>query len=317
LEFEGENGMECKKVRDRFSSLLEKDLDPLEEKIVREHLTSCQECQEDLKKFEKTIQWVHSVQEVEVPDGLLKEIYEKMEKPRKKIPFFPLPLKLPVQAVAMVAIIFFVLYLTKMIPVETQRSKIAEPTKPFILAPLPMEKKIERVPPKEKLKEDHIVAQPPSVPSSLRKVEKPKAPVSKMPAIPLETKSAEKTLIKEEQPPPMPRPPHEIVMKISDREKSLSQLHTLLQEFGGEIVTKEGDILVASLPARTFSDFEKKLTGLGSSKEPSKIMLMEGPKSRGEASGMVKRMEFQGKGQEALDAESADRILLRIHLLQE
>jgi hypothetical protein len=285
--------------------------------MIREHLTSCLECQRDLKKFEKTIQWVRSVQEVEVPDGLLNEIYKKMEKPRRKIPFFSLPLKLPAQAVAMVAIIFFVLYLTKMVPVGTQPTKFADQMKPLISTPLPTEKKIEKVPPTEELKEDHIAARPPSVSTSIREAETSKAPVSKTPAIPLEMKSAEKTLVKKEQPPPVPRPPHEIVMKISDREKSLNQLHALLQEFGGEIVTKEGDIFLASLPADTFSDFEKKLSELGSSEEESKVMVMEEPKSRGGTSERARRMEFQGKGKETLEAESSDRILLRIHLLQE
>jgi hypothetical protein len=106
-------------------------------------------------------------------------------------------------------------------------------------------------------------------------------------------------------------------MKISDREKSLNQLHALLQEFGGEIVTKEGDIFLASLPADTFSDFEKKLIGLGSSEEASKIMLMEEPEIRGGTSERTRRTEFQGKEKETFEAESTDRILLRIHLLQE
>jgi hypothetical protein len=309
--------MECGKVRDRFSSLLEKDLDPLEEEMIREHLTSCLECQRDLKKFEKTIQWVRSVQEVEVPDGLLNEIYEKMEKPRRKIPSFPLLLKLPIQAVAMVAIIFFVLYLTKMVPFGTQPSKFVDQTKPSISTPLPTEKKIEKALPEEELKEDHIASRSPSVSSSLREVEPSKAPVSKTPDISLETKSTEKTLVKKEQPPPVPRPPHEIIMKISDREKSLNQVYTLLQEFGGKIVTQEGDIFLASLPADAFSDFEKKIIGLSSTEEASKIMVMEEPKIREGTSERTGRTELQGKEKETLEAKRKDRILLRIHLQQE
>lgn len=277
--------MECREVRDRFSSLLENDLDPLEEKIVREHLGSCLECQKDLKKFEKTIQWIHSLKEVEVPDGLLNEIYEKMEKPKRKLSFFPLSLKLPVQAAAMVAIVFSVLYLTKMMPVETQRVKYIDATKPLVSAPLPAEKQMEQALPQKELEKDRMSTQPPSASSSTA--------------------------------PPGPSPPQEIVLKISDREKSMNQLHELLQQFGGKIVTKEGDVFLASLPAATFSDFEKQLTGLSSSEEASKIMLKKEPKARKDVSGGAKGMEFEMKKEEVLDTESADRILLRIHLLQD
>src|SRR5512136_1415102 len=120
--------MECEQVRDRFSSLLEGELNPSEEKAVREHLASCSECQRDFEKFEKTIRWLHSIEEAEVPDGFFSEIHKKMEDQKKIGPMAGkvrpgwfntlVRLKLPVQAVAMVAIVFLVLYLTKMLPVE-------------------------------------------------------------------------------------------------------------------------------------------------------------------------------------------------------
>jgi hypothetical protein len=70
------------------------------------------------------MRWLQSVGEVEVPDAFLPELLKKMEERKTIVPDkkptergfnFPLSLKLPVQAVAMVAIVFLVLYLTKMI----------------------------------------------------------------------------------------------------------------------------------------------------------------------------------------------------------
>ena len=78
--------MECEKVRDQFSSLLEGDLNPIEEKIVRDHLVSCAECRKELERFEKTMHWLHSIEEVEVPDGFLSGIYKKMEGRKRKQP---------------------------------------------------------------------------------------------------------------------------------------------------------------------------------------------------------------------------------------
>ena len=142
--------MDCEKVRDRFSSLWEKELSPFDEKIIKEHLSSCPECQKEFKQFEKTMQWLHSVGDVEVPDGFLPGLYKKMEE-RKEITSaeksgkrwlsFPLPLKLPVQAAAMVAVIFLVLYLTKMMPMRGYHPKeIGQPS-----SPLSLEKKPEEV----------------------------------------------------------------------------------------------------------------------------------------------------------------------------
>ena len=125
--------MDCENVRDRFSSLWEKELTASEEKIVRGHLSSCPECQKEFEQFEKTMQWLRSVDEVEVPNGLLRELHEEIKERKSKGALgqrsggrwfnLPLSLKLPVQAVAMVAIVFLVLYLTKMMPMEAYRLK--------------------------------------------------------------------------------------------------------------------------------------------------------------------------------------------------
>ena len=70
--------MDCEKVRDRFSSLWEKELTPPDGKMVREHLSSCRECQKEFERFEKTMEWLRSVGEVEVPNGFLPELQKKM-----------------------------------------------------------------------------------------------------------------------------------------------------------------------------------------------------------------------------------------------
>ena len=123
--------MECEKIQEKFSSLLEGDLDPLEEKNVREHLASCSRCQRDFETFKKTMNWLHSVDEVEAPEGFLTEIYQKMENQkmagsRHGWIYRLSQINLPLQAVAMVAIVFAALYITKMIPMETRREKTVD-----------------------------------------------------------------------------------------------------------------------------------------------------------------------------------------------
>jgi len=54
-------------------------------------------------------------------------------------------------------------------------------------------------------------------------------------------------------------PAQEIIVRTSDEEKTFSQLHTLVKQFGGEIVMEKGNILLASLPATALSEFRRGL----------------------------------------------------------
>jgi hypothetical protein len=121
--------LRCEEVRDRFSALWEKELDPSEEAEVRSHVELCPECEREYARFDRTLRMLHSVEEVDVPEGFLTEIHKKIEEREggrgfsDKAPWgwFPLPLpwKLPVQALAMVAIVFLALYLTQRVPEES------------------------------------------------------------------------------------------------------------------------------------------------------------------------------------------------------
>jgi hypothetical protein len=301
--------MECERVRDRFSSFLENELNPLEERIVKEHLASCPDCQKDLQEFDKTIRWLHSVKEVKVPDGFLIEIYKKMEERKRKIPFFSIPLRLPVQAVAMVAIVFLVLYLTKIMPIEMSRQKDAEDSKPFVSAPLPSKKQVDQVVAQIERKKGRGVTQTPPEPSSLSRVS----------PSPSETEKMEAASAKREQVSPAAKPPREIVLRTPDREKTLSQLHDLLHQFGGKIVTTEGNIFLASLPAVTFSEFEEELLGLGSPEKADRKRVQKDVMGRLDVPGGAKQRAFEMKGKEGASprGEMQGYLLVRILLLQE
>jgi len=318
--------MECEKVRDRFSSLLEKELNPIEERIIKEHLVSCSGCQRDFEQFEKTIDWLHSVETLEVPEGFLSGIYKKIEdrkretlvseKEKKRWWDYPLSLKLPIQAVAMVAIVFFVLYLTKMMPVEGPRLKGVEPPKPPVSEERKMERE-EKSPIFFEKKSDQKLA--PKEMEGKREAEKPplETPLPKdllvlKPSLSEEKQMEEAVVAKEKS-------PREIVLRTSNREKTLSQLHELLKQFGGEIIETEGNILLTSLPAASYSEFEKGLAGLGSyTKEekttPGKDLLG----SSGVPAG-VKRREVEEKGKKTskILTDKENYLAIRIHLLQE
>lgn len=357
--------MDCKNVRDRFSSLWEKELMPSEEKIVREHLSSCPECQKEFERFEKTMGWLRSVGDVEVPEGFLPELYKKMEERKGATPGekargrwfnFPLSLKLPVQAVAMVAIVFLVLYLTKMMPMEVYRLKEAKQPPPS----LSIEKKSEQVlTQKEVEKERRVLETPPKVPRP-KDVDLAKAPVPRegkleeayVPQVEAEAKKTEtpspkaeimayqridsKEAAKAKAPSPEPgrigkglaakekslvasKPPQEIILRISDREKVIPQLHELVKQFGGEMVTAEENMFLASLPTVSLSGFEKELAGLSASTQADKVVAKKQVTGSLRAASGVKREEVDEKSKEPakLAADQESRTIVRILLIQE
>jgi hypothetical protein len=357
--------MDCEKVRDRFSSLWEKELSPFEEKIIKEHLSSCPECQGEFEQFEKTMRWLHSAGEVEVPDEFLPGLYKKIDERKRALAgerfggrwfSFPLSLKLPVQAAAMVAIVFLVLYLTKMMPMEGYRPKeTGEPSPPLsvekkseeVLAQKEVEIKrralettLEAPRPKngeqaktlargeEKLEGVYVPqmkaeAKKAEIPSSESKLMRyqafdsketgrAKTPSPEPEEIAKELTSKEKSVVAS-------KPPQEIVLRISDRKKAISQLHGLVKRFEGEIVTTEGNRFLASLPTGSFSEFEKELAELSASPHAGKVV------PKGHVTGDltlaqgVKKEAVEGKSKEPAKLATGEehRVIVRILLVEE
>jgi hypothetical protein len=108
------------------------------------------------------------------------------------------------------------------------------------------------------------------------------------------------------------KPPQEIVLRISDREKVVSRLQELVKEFGGEVVATEGNIFVASLPTGSFPDFQKEVTALGSSPKEDKLVQKKQALGSLRAAPGVRREDAP---KPAADAEG--RLTIRILLVQE
>lgn len=349
--------MECEKVRERFSSLLEGDLNPSEEKVLKEHLASCSGCQKDFETFKKTMNWLHSVDEVEAPEGFLTEIYQKKED-RKRMGSRQgwvhrlSRMNLPAQAVAMVAIVFVVLYITKMIPMEPPREKDVDVAK----TPRSEVKMDTHLAQKEAKKENQEIALLSKAPRT-KEMEQEKTPLSEGKEIGKvaiqkereetrdtvaylpraeapQTKDAEKA----ESPPSDPgkikkevtlerraslaaKPSQVITLRVSDQEKAVSQLQGLVEECGGEIVREEGHTLLASLPAASYPEFEKKLEGMTSPQKAEPAAPQQVAPRAFRISPRAKEKESVGKGKEKEMgrpmADQAGRITVRILLIKE
>jgi hypothetical protein len=316
--------MECEKVRDRFSSYQEGGLNSYEEKVIREHLSSCSACQKDYGRFDQTIRWLHSVGEEEVPEGFLPGIYKKMEdqkgrnssleKARSKWFLSPLSFRIPIQAVAMVSILFLVLYITKMMPVDAPDLKDEGPIQaPLQTLPQIEGEKEKPSAPQEKKREKPIPSKREEEVRKEVKAEREEEILSPKP----------KKMPTEGFPPPEPplaaQPLREIILKVSDREKVLLQLDELLKQWGGEIVNVEGNTLLASIPTASVSELEKELGRWSLSGKEDRPSSQKDTLRRLSAPARIKKEEVRGKGQGDLKS-SADRvnsITIRILLLPE
>ncbi len=352
--------MNCERVRDRFSSLWEKELTSLEEKDIREHLSSCPECRREFEQFEKTMQWLHSVEEVEVPDGFLPELHRKIEERKTKDTLggrltgrwfkLPISVKLPVQAVAMVAVVFLVLYLSKMMPTGVYPLKESKQTSSLPAAeqkPEQMlthkegdeERKVLEKPGETRLKDvdraetsapakERLETFAPQMKAEAKKEEVP-SPKSEIVAYKaFDSREQEKRKVspgepekagkgfaaKEKSVVALKRSP-EIVLRISDREKVVSQLQELIKQFGGEVVAMEGNMFVASVPTGSFSEFEKEVTELGSTSKQDKLIQEKQAVGGLKAAPAAPGVSREEASKRAADAEG--RTTVRILLIQE
>jgi hypothetical protein len=360
----GGGSMDCEEVRDRFSSLWEKDLSSLEEKIFKEHLSSCPKCQKEFEQFGKTMRWLQSIGEAEVPEGFFPELYRKIEEKKRATPgeksrgrrlHFPLSFRLPAQAVAMVAIVFLVLYLTKIMPMEGNRLKETKQTaaplsvqeKPGpVLAqkgvdgerraweiptetPRPEDVAKEKVVPEEGKLEGAPV---PQVKAEVKKKEAPARSTEVLGYQTLDSKGAARVSVPSPEPGKIERelavherslvaskPPQEIILRVSDRKEAVSRLRELVKQFEGEVVTQEGDRLLASLPTGSFSEFEKELAGLRSSGKTDPLLAKKHATGSLRYEEGTKREEVDQKTKEraTFAADTERRTIVRILLVQE
>ncbi len=116
--------MECAEIRNKLSAHIEGEVSPEEKSQIDEHLRSCMKCSEALADLKKTVEYVHNLEEVEPPPWLTQKVMARVKagtETRKgffqKL-FYPLHVKLPIQAVATIAIAVITVYIIKTLQPE-------------------------------------------------------------------------------------------------------------------------------------------------------------------------------------------------------
>jgi len=288
--------MECKEVCNRFSSLLEGDLTPSEEERIKEHLVFCQGCQKEWEQFNKMMGWLHAVEEEEVPEGFLSEIEKiRKERSREGAPRWSRILrsvKIPIQAAAMVMIVFLALYLTKMAPFEMLQKKTGERPditesgreketpilkeeegSKMVSPPLALYRKDSASKDKPSAHEEKVSAQESTVQKMKEEDQRPAHKGEVTMARPKELAKAETPRLEEKKresisfgPVQMPLAKSKVRekgLRVTDRERAIAQILELAKQVGGEAIQEERGTLLASLPISSLAEFEKELAKIG------------------------------------------------------
>ena len=130
--------MECKDIREKLSAYLEGSVSPEESRLIEEHLNSCQECRTSLEELKKAGELVKNLGEVEPPAWLTPKIMSRVraeeEKKRgifQKL-FYPLHIKVPIEALTTVLIAVTAVYVFRAVEPEMKLAHLPAPTEPMI-----------------------------------------------------------------------------------------------------------------------------------------------------------------------------------------
>ena len=111
--------MDCGAIRQRLSPYLEGIISSAEKKLIEEHLLSCQTCSVALRDLKRAGELVRDLKEVEPPPWMTQKVLARIRREQEGKKgvfekfFFPLRIKIPIQATATVLIVVLAIYVFK------------------------------------------------------------------------------------------------------------------------------------------------------------------------------------------------------------
>jgi hypothetical protein len=121
--------MQCNDIQEKLSAYIDGDISSGERRLIEEHLKSCQQCNETLADLRKTTECVRDLGDIEPPAWLTQKIMTKIrsEAGRQKSIwqklFYPLHIKLPVEAAVAVLLAVTTIYIFRTMQPEIKPAK--------------------------------------------------------------------------------------------------------------------------------------------------------------------------------------------------
>jgi hypothetical protein len=139
--------MECKDIHKRLSAYIERAVTPKQKAAIDAHLKRCKRCRQELADLKKTIQYVQQLEEVESPRWLAQKVMARVRAEAEeragiiKRLFYPLNIKLPLEAIAVIFVAVGAIYIFKTMQPQMQLAKVPTETREMAPAPATAPKK--------------------------------------------------------------------------------------------------------------------------------------------------------------------------------
>lgn len=292
--------MECNDVQEKLSAYVEGIISHDEKMLIDEHLTLCQKCCESLADLKKTVEYIHNLEDVEPPTWLTQKIIARIRseaKSDKRILqklFYPLHIKLPIEAVAVIVIAVTALYIFKTIqpvvrlanapseevttqsPLQEKNSfqKDLKSNKNVIPPPPPLEKggkggfEAEQPMPSKKPETEEKYQEAPKAPTPVVKQDEIR------PSTGAVAKDESKTEVLSSAPKALSKRKKKIIsltINVKDIETATKEIEKDFSQPGGRIIKTESfenkEIITAELNSNKLKELFEKLKRIGEIKE--------------------------------------------------
>jgi hypothetical protein len=138
----------CAHCKEQLSTYLDGITTAEEKKLIEEHLSTCKHCSLSLSELTKTQETLHNLEEVEPPPWFTQKIMNRVREeaePKKGLLqrlFYPLHIKIPVEALATCLVVVLALFVYK--NTEPEMKVLHEPEKTVTVSPQETQKQDER-----------------------------------------------------------------------------------------------------------------------------------------------------------------------------
>jgi hypothetical protein len=273
--------MECSDVQEKLSAYVEDIISPEEKQLIDEHLEACDRCSESLADLKKTLEYVGNLREVEPPPWLTQKIMARVRSDAEakrgilqKL-FFPLHVKLPIEAIAAIFVVLTTVYVFRTI--QPQMELTRAPSEEARLRALLEEKEkvpvlAKRQPPPPEPRGPFLVAG-----KTVDSVEAPQAPANGMKpeaAVPptgevAKDEADRKTLYSKMKPAVAARKQGgvSIVITVKEVKTATREIERALEQLGGHIIKRVSfenrDLIVAELDSKKVEELLERLGPIG------------------------------------------------------
>lgn len=130
--------MKCEEVQERLSEYIEQVLSQEEKSVVEGHLSTCARCRAESEALAQSIRAVSDLPQVEPPPGFSRKVMARIHEEQKPSfwsrLFFPLPVKIPIQAVSLLLVCGFAVFVYQK-TLQPQRAIMQETFRPELETP--------------------------------------------------------------------------------------------------------------------------------------------------------------------------------------